>query len=454
MSVTIIADTRPLLSTHRRFGRLSLRVTGGPDRGKQFRLDIDRTRPIRGGRGPHNDLVLTDDSVSSEHFELRAEAAAVVLRDLGSTNGIRLGGARVPEAWLVPSNRFSVGDSELELVSADQIEAPLWPEDHFEGMYGRSMPMRELFVQLDKIARQDGKLGRVPVLLGGPTGTGKELAARAIHARSSRRDRPFVTLNCSAISPELAESLLFGHARGSFTGAHEARDGVFETANGGTLFLDEIGELSLDLQAKLLRPLELDEVLRVGEHAPRKVDVRVIAATHRNLIKMIEQARFREDLFYRIHGIFLELPSLRERGDDVIVLAERFLEDLLEGSARRLRLSLEARGLLRGEQWPGNVRQLQRVIQRAAIVADGPEIRRKDLALDVTNILGTNLDLERVFNMPVREAGDEFERKYYRRLLGRFRTRAEAARFAGVTPEGLRVALRRLGLSDAEEPKP
>jgi len=407
------------LPTHQRLGRLSLRVTGGPDRGKDFSLSIDRNRPIRGGRGRHNDIVMTDDSVSSEHFELRIEATELMLRDLDSLNGIRLGEAKIQTAWIVPSTRFRVGDSELELVSADAVEVSLWPEAHFEGMYGRSPLMRELFSQLDNIARKDGLFRHVPVLLRGATGTGKDLAARAIHARSSRSRQPFITVDCAAISGGIAEA--------------------FEAARGGTLFLDEIGELAPDLQAKLLRPLEQAELNRS--------DVRVIAATHLNLVKLIEQGRFRDDLFFRLQGVYLELPTLRERGDDVLLLAERFLEGLVaSGSSPRLRLGEDAKGPLRSELWPGNVRQLQRVIQRAAMVASGVEIRRKDLALEINGLLVQNLEMERLYNMPVHEAGDEFERSYYNRVLARFRTRGEMARFAGVTPEGLRQACIRLGI--------
>lgn len=434
-STPIVIETRRLLPSHRRLGRLSLRVVSGPDRGQKFCLDLNRNRPIRGGRGPHNDLILTDDSVSNEHFELRPEATTVILRDLGSTNGVVLGSARVREAWIVPGSRFVVGDSELELVSADPVEITLWPDDQFEGMLGRSAVMRELFNQLDQLARQEGVLRCVPVLLGGQTGTGKELAARALHNRSTRRNRPFVDFT----------SLLANMASSSESGTAEDRDGLFRSARGGTLFIDEVGELSPELQSRLLRPLEEQRLL--------ELDVRIIATTHHSLIKLIEQNRFRDDLYYRLQGVYLEMPSLRERGEDVLLLAQHFLDDLAARGAPRLRLSDEARGLLRADLWPGNVRQLQRVIQRAAIVADGPQIRRKHLALEVNHLLGVNLEFEQFFSMPVREASGEFERKYYRRLLARFPTRNEAARFAGVTPEGLRVALKRLGIDNEAKPR-
>lgn len=428
-----VIETRRLLPSHRRLGRLSLRVISGPDRGKKFCLDLSRNRPLRGGRASHNDIILTDDSVSSEHFELRPEAATVILRDLGSTNGVLLGTARVREAWIGPASRFVVGDTELELVSVDPVEVSLWPDDEFAGMLGRSPVMRELFNQLDQLARQEGVLRCVPVLLGGQTGTGKELAARALHNRSTRRENPFIAVD----NTTLAAGALLDHGG--------VDDVLLQSASGGTLFIDEVGELAPEIQSRLLRPLEQQRLLQR--------DVRVIATTHHSLIKLIEQNRFRDDLFYRLQGVYLELPSLRERGDDVLLLAQHFLEELAASGAAHLRLSDEARGLLRADAWPGNVRQLQRVIQRAAIVAEGPLIRRKHLALEVNHLLGVNLEFEQFFNMQVREANDEFSRKYYRRLLSRFPTRNEAARFAGLTPEGLRVALRRLGIEDDAKPR-
>ena len=360
-STPIVIETRRLLPSHRRLGRLSLRVVSGPDRGQKFCLDLNRNRPIRGGRGPHNDLILTDDSVSNEHFELRPEATTVILRDLGSTNGVVLGSARVREAWIVPGSRFVVGDSELELVSADPVEITLWPDDQFEGMLGRSAVMRELFNQLDQLARQEGVLRCVPVLLGGQTGTGKELAARALHNRSTRRNRPFVDFT----------SLLANTASSSESGTAEDRDGLFRSARGGTLFIDEVGELSPELQSRLLRPLEEQRLL--------ELDVRIIATTHHSLIKLIEQNRFRDDLYYRLNGLTVRLPPLRDRAD----VKEIVTRLLLTQGGPQWTLAPDVWQLMLSHPWPGNLRQLSNVLATAiAIAAPDTEIQREHLPDD------------------------------------------------------------------------
>ncbi len=245
----------------------------------------------------------------------------------------------------------------------------------FESIIGRSKPLLRVLEQAARAARS-----QATVLIRGETGTGKELLARAIHANSPRRARPFVTINCGAIPKELMESELFGHVRGSFTGAVAHKLGRAEAADGGTLFLDEIGELPPELQVKLLRLVQEGEIEKVGSPASRKVDVRIIAATHRNLEALIEDGQFREDLYYRISVIPLELPPLRERGEDVAELAEFFFLRCREKHGRPdLVLPPPLLACFTSWHWPGNVRELENAIERLVVLAPGPEITINDL---------------------------------------------------------------------------
>ncbi|MFY0666114.1 MAG: sigma-54-dependent Fis family transcriptional regulator [Natronospirillum sp.] len=237
-------------------------------------------------------------------------------------------------------------------------------------MVGQCAPMQQLYKQILKIAPTP-----VTVLIHGESGTGKELAARAIHDHSSRAKAPMISVNCAAIPESLIESELFGHERGAFTGAVSARQGLVEAADGGTLFLDEIGELPMEAQARLLRVIQEREVRRVGTVHSRKVDIRLVAATHRNLQELVESGQFREDLYYRLQVIELKIPPLRVRGDDVLMIAEV----LLDNYAKRMEvetplLSAQARQLISEYHWPGNVRELENAMQRALILSEGPEI--------------------------------------------------------------------------------
>ncbi|HZA51936.1 MAG TPA: sigma-54 dependent transcriptional regulator [Myxococcaceae bacterium] len=223
--------------------------------------------------------------------------------------------------------------------------------------------------------------GKAAVLIEGESGTGKELAARHVHLSSPRAQRPFVAVNCKAFAETLLESELFGHERGAFTGAAAARAGCFERANGGTLFLDEIGEVSPAFQAKLLRVLQEGEVQRVGADSPRKVDVRIVCATNKALAAEVSEGRFREDLFFRLNVIHVRLPPLRERAEDILLLAERFLERAGAETGRSLRLSMEVRQALLAHPWPGNVRELENAMERAILLCEDEEIREEHVLL-------------------------------------------------------------------------
>src|SRR5512136_3414548 len=245
----------------------------------------------------------------------------------------------------------------------------------FHNLVGKSAAMRDVYRLLEQAAGLD-----ITVLLGGETGTGKELAARAIHYHSSRKERRFVAVNCGALPPDLVESELFGHARGAFIGATTAKPGLFEEAEGGTIFLDEIGELPLGTQVKMNRVLQEREIRRVGDNAPVKVDVRVIAATHRDLRAEVQAGRFREDLYYRLHVFPIRLPPLRERAEDVPLLAAHFLEKHARAMRREIQgFDPEALRLLACSPWPGNVRELENAVERAVAIAAGPAILPRDL---------------------------------------------------------------------------
>ncbi len=257
------------------------------------------------------------------------------------------------------------------------LESDLVRHARFQGMIGRSPAMVELFGLIRRIAPHF-----TTALITGETGAGKELVARALHAQSKRRERPFVTLNCSAVVETLFESELFGHTRGAFTGATEARAGLFEKANGGVIFLDEVGELPAPVQAKLLRVLEDGEMSRVGANEPQHVDVRVIAATNRVLEREVHEGRFRADLYYRLHVVNLHVPALRERRDDVLLLARAFVEEFSKDFGKPVAgLTPEAEQLLQQHDWPGNVRELRNVLGRACMLIDSDWIDRGDIVI-------------------------------------------------------------------------
>jgi DNA-binding NtrC family response regulator len=305
-------------------------------------------------------LVLTDRTVSRFHCELSIEERGVLVRDLGSKNGTRVDGVPVLHAPLRDGCVLKVGNSELRFaVGSEKTSIPLSKRSAFGLMIGRSEAMRAVFHLLEMaVARQS------TVLIQGETGTGKELAAESLHFESARRQAPFITVDCGAIPPHLLESELFGHEKGAFTGAVAARQGAFEAASGGTLFLDEIGELSPDLQPKLLRALERKQVKRLGATRYESVDVRVVAATNRDLRAEVNAQRFRPDLYYRLAVVEIRLPPLRERKEDVPVLVEHLLAQLdPKREATQVRRE-EFLGDLMRHEWPGNGRELRNYLER------------------------------------------------------------------------------------------
>jgi len=289
------------------------------------------------------------------------------VRDLGSTNQTRIGRSKVTEATLEPGATLTIGDVELVLRS-DARRMSVMPSNkpRFGDVIGPSLAMRSVFGVLERIAPTDAT-----VLLEGETGTGKDVIARSVHSESLRRAQPFVVVDCGAISYNLIESELFGHERGSFTGAVATRAGAFENAGKGTLFLDEVGELPLDVQPKLLRVLESGEFRKVGGNRPQKSEARIIAATKRNLKEEVDRGKFREDLYFRLAVMPITVPPLRQRREDVPALVDHFLEGARKRDPRMGELTIgpETRAALAAHDWPGNVRELRNVLDRALYVA-------------------------------------------------------------------------------------
>jgi Nif-specific regulatory protein len=287
----------------------------------------------------------------------------------------------------------------------------------------------------------------LPVLILGESGTGKEVVARAVHYNSSRRSQPFIPVNCAAIAETLLESELFGHEKGAFTDARETRQGKFELASGGTLFLDEIGDMSAGGQAKLLRVLEEKTVYRVGGTQPIHTDVRIIAATNRNLADSVQDGKFRHDLFFRLTVVTLPLPALRDRRDDIVPLSEHFLDQFCRDARRpRLKLSAEAKKRLSSHEWPGNVRELRNLMERLAFLAPGPSIESEDLAFILMKPTAAEPGSVPT-GLALADATDHFQREYITSALERARgNQAEAARLLGLHRSNLYRKMRQLGM--------
>jgi transcriptional regulator with PAS, ATPase and Fis domain len=401
---------------------LHLTSPGAPDR--EVRLGIE---PILIGTGPECGLRTDDPSVSRVHCQAQLGPDGVVLRDLGSKNGVIAGGLRVREAIVAPGSAVALGSSTLTLaLGRGGTTVRLAAQPRFGDAIGASVAMRALFERLQAVAPSD-----LSILLAGESGTGKELLAHAIHQHSARRDGPFVVLDCGSLAPSLVEGELFGHTRGAFTGASVARVGLLEQAHQGTLFLDEIGELPLDLQPRLLRAVEARQVRPLGGGEWRSADVRVVAATNRDLRAAVGRGAFREDLFFRLAGLEARVPPLRERKDDVPMLVQHFLG--LETPARTIDdLPASALDLLRAYDWPGNVRELRNVVRRLLLVPGEAEATLRSLGG------GTTPAPDGLAHLPLREARERaieaFERGYLTAVLARHEGKVTpAAREMGVS---------------------
>jgi DNA-binding NtrC family response regulator len=324
------------------------------------------------GQDPENEVVIQDRFISGRHLQVTRSEDSLHVRDLNSTNGTFLGSARIFEAELPMNTVLRVG--ETELVFEPVPEGPREAAAH--GIIGNDPAVRHLVDLIGRVAPSNAG-----GLILGESGTGKELVARALHAGSPRARAPFVPVNCAALSPALLESELFGHEKGAFTGADVKRKGAFEEAHGGTLFLDEVGELPLELQAKLLRVLESGEVKRVGTSRPFHVDVRVVAATNRELLAEARQGRFRKDVYYRLNVMPLVLPPLRERRGDLRTLAEHFVR-LHAPRGQEVKFTPAALARLQQYTWPGNIRELRSVVCRALLLRQGVKIEASAITFE------------------------------------------------------------------------
>ena len=408
----------------------------------------DRAVPFQGdtisvGKDASNTLVVEDPYVSGRHLRLTRKGSLFQVVDPGSTNGSFIGPMRIYEAVVPLHTTIKLGNVELTIEPVTGAKAAA----SFEGIIGSDPSVRQLCELIERVAPSTAA---VAVL--GESGTGKELVARAIHNRSNRADKPFIPVNCAAISKELIESELFGHEKGSFTGAQGARKGAFEEADGGTLFLDEIGELPIDLQAKLLRALESGEIKRVGASRPITVDVRVVAATNRDLLADAREGKFREDLYYRLCVVPLHLPPLRNRKSDVLSLADHFLAKFAP-RGQTVKLTPAAVERLKGHAWPGNIRELRNVVHRALLLRRGPMIDAPDITFDQEVNKEANVAVPEVTpGITLEQMLEKVERQIVEAALRKYEGNKErVAKELGVARSTLFKRLKDWGLTQSSE---
>ncbi|HEY6558119.1 MAG TPA: sigma 54-interacting transcriptional regulator [Polyangiaceae bacterium] len=436
MSVETESKPQPIVVN---YSKIRVSVVEGPDTGTAREV-VSTT--LRVGSSSDNDLALTDSTVSRHHCAIEPVQGGVRVRDEGSMNGVFIAGLRVYDAVVTSAVQVRLGNSALsieplpETVSREQAVG-----ERFGDLLGRSARMRELFAELSRIAATD-----VTVLIEGETGSGKELVAESIHHASTRADGPFVVFDCGAVTPSLAESELFGHERGAFTGAVNARAGVFEQADGGSIFLDELGELPKELQPKLLRVLERREVRRLGSQRTVPVSVRLIAATNRNLAAEVQRGNFREDLYFRLAAAHVRVPPLRDRMEDLPLLVEHFLK---RSTPPRSAADIPPPvwDMFNTHRWPGNVRELSNAVQRFLVQPD--RVLTAGLGASPPSPSGARLDPAALQPLRVarREASDSFELAYLEALMTRSSgNMARAGAIAEVSRQMVQKMMRKHGL--------
>ncbi|MDP6526131.1 MAG: sigma 54-interacting transcriptional regulator [Kiritimatiellia bacterium] len=425
--------------------KCKLLVITGPMQGREF---IVNKNLFTIGADPNNDLILDDSAISRCHCEIHVLPEGYVVRDLGSTNGTIVQGVKVTEAFLEQGTEIQLGQTRFVFCPLpEQMEYGLSEKEAFGSLLGKSMAMRHVFHVAERYAATDAT-----VLIEGETGTGKEVLAEEIHRHSHRKDKPFIVIDCASLAKDLIASELFGHTKGAFTGATSDRVGAFQHANGGTVFLDEIGELDSELQPKLLRVLEKREVKRVGSNDVRNIDVRIISATNQKLEAEVNAGTFREDLYFRLTVVHIELPPLRQRKEDIVILAEKFLKDF-RGESAMDEVSDFARTIeiLRGHDWPGNVRELRNIVEIASYGEGEPLDLSSLLCLGRLKSRSEKATTEHSADRPFKEAKNEliadFEVSYIKDILLRCGGNvSRASREAGIERAYLQRLIRKYNL--------
>jgi two-component system, NtrC family, nitrogen regulation response regulator GlnG len=444
--------TEPLTRQRQLGDAVKLVVLSGASEG----LERSLSSLLSVGADTRCDLCLRDRGISRKHAEFRLQEGRVWVRDLGSRNGTVLNGVHVTEAALQLGSVVQLGEISVGLYPRWHIrEVDPSLATSFGHLYGASLAMRQVFAILERVASS-----QATVLIEGESGTGKELVARSLHEASERARRPYVVFDCTTVSKELAESELFGHVKGAFSGAIADRDGAFRQADGGTIFLDELGELPLDLQPKLLRVLESGETRRVGDTQRRIVDVRVVAATNRDLNAEVRRGRFRSDLLYRLAVVRLQLPPLRARPTDIALITERLLDGQLTPGSRVEGPNLDR---LMSYSFPGNVRELRNVLTRALALAPrrAGRVNFEDLVFNLASDASSPTSLGYGFpgvdaHLPYKDAKQrlmaQFDDEYVQALMRRNGGNiTQAARAANLSRKHVYALLRRVDVDPADD---
>ncbi len=436
-----------------RVRKTKLLIVSGPLQGQEFVINKE---VFTIGSGEHNDLELQDTTISKRHCEIAVDQNGYQIRDLGSTNGTIIQGVNVTSACLSPGAEIQIGKTRLVFCPLQEAsDIPLSRNETFGKALGRSVAMRRVFYLAETYSPTDATM-----MITGETGSGKEILAEEIHLHSNRCKKPFFVIDCAAMAKDLIESELFGHVKGAFTGANADRTGAFEAADGGTVFLDEIGDLSPDLQPKLLRVLEKREIRRVGCNKLHKIDVRIICATNRNLANEVNEGRFREDLYYRLSVVQMEIPPLRRRKEDIALLVRKFLTDIHGPDAMKDVAHFDqAMDVLKRHDWPGNVRELRNLIEVAFYSERRPVDLPAFLSLGHLRTNRKSVEPEPLIlaDKPFKDAKNDliehFERGYLQDLLIRNNNNiSRSAREAGIERAYLQRLVRKYGLKEVSEP--